>query len=69
LKFLSETDKSQIIYEYNFRPELGLWRDFHDRNMGVLIRYDAAQYAYFHETSATKRKRILDLLSNGTRSD
>lgn len=62
MRFLSQEEKSQVIYEYNENPDLCRWRDFYDRNLYEIERYDTAQYLFFHERSIDKRRRILELL-------
>jgi len=62
LSFLSETQKKEVLYEYNCQPDVGRWRDYHDASLGPIIRYDATQYAFFHEKSTVKRRRMLELI-------
>lgn len=61
LRFLSDEARDIIIYEYNTNPDLARWRDFNNGE-SELKKYDATQYAYFHERSVDKRRRILELL-------
>lgn len=62
LSFLSRDEKTSIIEEYNDQPELGYWRDFHNRDTGPLLRYDPVQFAYFHEKCINKRRRLIELV-------
>lgn len=63
LTFLTSEQRRSAILAYNLDPELGFWRDFNDPNSGKVVRYDAVQFAFFHERSIDRRRRILELLS------
>ena len=67
-QFLTEDDKRRILVEYNRFPDLGLWRDFHDKSTGRLCRYEAHQYFFFHEQCPKKRRRSLALLQHANDS-
>lgn len=64
LRFLTVQEREEAIIEYNMRPGLGYWRDFHDKRLGIVKRYSAIAFAFFNENSVLRRRRILDLLAS-----
>ena len=62
LRFLSDDQRRDAIIEFNVYPDLGYWRDFNDRSRGPVLRYSPIQFAYYHEKSSRRRRRILELL-------
>lgn len=62
MKFLSERQRRDAILQFNLDPDIGYWRDLNDPRRGPVIRYTVVQYAYFHEKSIARRRRMLQLL-------
>lgn len=62
IHFLTENRRHEAIIEFNINPELGYWRDLNDCSQGSVVRYSCVQYAFFHERSALRRRRMLELL-------
>jgi hypothetical protein len=64
LTFLTPEQKRTALHEYNVHPEMGYWRDLNNRSLGKVERYDLIQFAFFHEPSTDRRRRILEILSD-----